>query len=58
MVPEVEDSVAIGLRVNGDVEVVLFVTLVPTAEGGGGGKGGRGGGVSLVCASASRPFAE
>lgn len=31
MVPEVEDSVAVGLRVDGDVEVVLFVTLAPTA---------------------------
>lgn len=33
MVPEVEDSVAIGLRVDGDVEVILFVKLVaPTAD--------------------------
>lgn len=48
MVPEVEDSVAIGLRVNGDVEVVLFVALVPdpSAQEGKGGKrgGGAGGG--------------
>eukprot|EP00903_Cladosiphon_okamuranus_P007120 g6918.t1 len=44
MVPEVEDSIAIGLRVNGDVEVVLFVTLVPTAEREGVATGGRGGG--------------
>ena len=35
MVPEVEDSVAIGLRVDGDVEIVLFVTLAPTAQGAG-----------------------
>ncbi|CAM9305652.1 unnamed protein product [Ectocarpus sp. 6 AP-2014] len=39
MVPEVEDSLAVGLRVDGDVEVVLFVKLVPMA-----GEGGRGGG--------------
>ena len=30
MVPEVEDSVAVGLRVHGDVEVVLFVKLAPS----------------------------
>lgn len=35
MVPEVEDSLAVGLRVDGDVEMVLFVKLVPMAEGGG-----------------------
>lgn len=38
MVPEVEDSVAVGLCVDGDVEIVLFVTLAPTAEEGGGGR--------------------
>lgn len=32
MVPEVEDSVAVGLRVDGDVEVVLFVKLAPITE--------------------------
>lgn len=32
MVPEVEDSVAVGLRVDGDVEVVLFVKLAPVEE--------------------------
>lgn len=42
MVPEVEDSLAIGLRINGDVDVVLFVKLAPTAKGQvGGGTGGR-----------------
>ncbi|CAM9705446.1 unnamed protein product, partial [Laminaria digitata] len=33
MVPEVEDSVAVGLRADGDVEVVLFVKLVPIEDG-------------------------
>lgn len=32
MVPEVEDAVAVGLRVDGDVEVVLFVKLAPTVN--------------------------
>lgn len=39
MVPEVEDSLAVGLRVDGDVEVVLFVKLVPMVGEGGGGEG-------------------
>ena len=44
MVPEVEDSVAVGLRGDGDVEVVLFVKLAltedgaPTSSGDGGGR--------------------
>lgn len=40
MVPEVEDSVAVGLRVDGDVDVVLFVKLADMPESGGGGGGG------------------
>lgn len=31
--PEVEDSVAVGLRGDGDVEVVLFVKLSVTEDG-------------------------
>lgn len=32
-VPEVEDSVAVGLRVEGDVQVVLFVKLASSENG-------------------------
>lgn len=39
MVLEVEDSVAVGLRADGDVKVILFVKLAPTA-----GVAGRGAG--------------
>lgn len=30
MVPEVEDSVAVGLRLDGDMAIVLFVKLKPS----------------------------
>lgn len=41
MVPEVEDSVAVGLRTDGDVEVVLFVKLAGTPESRGAGTAGN-----------------
>lgn len=35
-VPEVQDSIAVGLRVDGDVQVILFVKLAKPDHGDGG----------------------